>query len=282
MGRYIFVMTTVFLLIQASIAQTDTTKPWTHTLVSGLTISQISFTNWAGGGDNALSWTVTADGKSVRDDEKANWASGYKVAFGQARISDAGLRKTEDRIELESIYTLKLNQYVNPYAAATLKTQFAKGYKYDTPTPGTNTAVSKFFDPAYLTQSVGAGWQPVPEVKTRLGVGLRETFADQFAVLYTDDAATTELETSKVEGGAESVTDIEWKVAENVLFTSKLELFAPFKTFDRVDIRTDSKLTFTVNKYITAMFNAQIINIAPFPRTQVKETIALGFTYNIF
>lgn len=255
---------------------------WTHTLVSGLTLAQISFTNWAGGGDNALSWTVTADGKSVRDEQRSTWTTSYKLAFGQARISDIGLRKTEDRIELESIFTLKVNPYVNPYGAAAIKTQFARGYKYDTPVPGTNTPVSKFFDPAYLTQSVGAGWQPRSEIKTRLGIALRETFANQFAALYTDDTATPTLEKSKVEGGAESVTDIEWKLAENILFTSKIEIFAAFKTFDRMDIRTDNKLTFTVNKYISAMFNVQIVNIAPFPRTQVKETIALGFTYNVF
>jgi len=270
--------------LSSAVAQTDTTATygWKHTMTAGLNLSQISFTNWSGGGDNALSWTLVLDGKSVKDEEKTNWATSYKFAFGQARIADKGLRKTEDRIDLESILTYKLNQYVNPYAAATIKTQFAKGYKYDSPAPGVNTPVAQFFDPAYLTQSVGAGWQPIPEVKTRAGVALRETFAERFASLYTDDPATAGLEKSKVEGGAESVTEVEWKVAENILFTSKLEIFAAFKTFDRLDIRTDSKLTFTVNKYITAMFNAQILNIAPFPRTQVKEAIALGFTYNVF
>lgn len=280
-----FLCLVLFIFLSTASAQTDTAPAygWKHTMTAGVNVSQISFTNWSGGGDNALSWTLVLDGKSVKDEEKTTWATSYKFAFGQARISDKGLRKTEDRIDLESILTFKLNQYVNPYAAATIKTQFAKGYKYDSPAPGTNTAVSRFFDPAYLTQSVGAGWQPIPEVKTRIGAALRETFADRFAMLYTDDPETqSDVEKSKVEGGAESVTDVEWKIAENVLFTSKLEIFAPFKKFDRLDIRSEGKLTFTVSKYISAMVSVQVVNIEPFPRTQVKETIALGFTYNVF
>lgn len=265
--------------------QSDTaaTYGWKHTMTAGVNVSQISFTNWSGGGDNALSWTLVLDGKSAQDEEKTTWVTTYKFAFGQARISDKGLRKTEDRIDVESILTFKMNQYVNPYAAVTIKTQFARGYKYDSPAAGINTPVSQFFDPAYLTQSVGAGWQPLSELKTRIGAALRETFADRFAALYTDDPETQgEVEKSKVEGGAESVTDLEWKIAENVLFTSKLEVFAPFRKFDRLDIRTDAKLTFTVSKYIAAMVNVQVVNIEPFPRTQVKETIALGLTYNVF
>ncbi|MBI5474554.1 MAG: DUF3078 domain-containing protein [Ignavibacteriae bacterium] len=264
-------------------AQVDTSKApiygWTHSMVAGLTLSQIAFTDWTQGGDNALSWVIAVDGKSVNDQEVTNWTSTYKFAFGQARLGNAGLRKTEDKIELESVITYKLNQHVNPYGAATFKSQFAKGYKYPA---GVETAVSKFFDPAYLTQSVGAGWQPIQEVKTRLGVALREVIADAYAGLYTDDPATAKVEKSKVEGGLESVSDVEWKMAENILLTAKLELFAPFKKIDRVDLRGDTKVTMTVNKYISAMFSVQVLNIEPFPRTQLKESISLGFTYNVF
>ena len=264
-------------------AQTDTTAPplygWTHSMAAGLTLSQIALTDWSAGGDNALSWALSLDGKSTNDQEKLNWVNTYKFAFGQARIADVGLRKTDDKIDLESILTYKLNQCINPYAGVTFKSQFAPGYKYGTPTG--DLQVSKFFDPAYITQSVGAAWQPVTEVKTRLGFALRETFSHSFG--YADDPETAgTIETSKVEGGIESVTDVEWKLADNILFASKLELFAPFKTIDRIDVRSDNKLTMSVNKYISAIFSVQLLNVNPFPRTQIKEVIALGLTYNVF
>lgn len=266
-----------------AIAQTDSVKVppygWKIEMVAAVTLSQIAFTNWTAGGDNALAWALTADGKSVDEQEKTTWTNNYKFAFGQARLGDGNLRKTDDKIDLESILSYKMTQYVNPYAAVTFKSQFAKGFKY---TNNIETPVSKFFDPAYITQSVGAGIQATKEIKTRLGFALRETFANQFAAIYTDDPSTPGIEKSKVEGGIESVTDVDWKIADNILFTSKLELFAPFKTIDHIDIRSDNKLTMAVNKYITANVAVQLLNIAPFPRTQVKETIAIGFTYNVF
>jgi hypothetical protein len=266
-------------------AQTDSVKApaygWTHTMTTGITLAQIGFTDWSAGGDNALSWALGLEGKSVSDQEKTTWANTYKFAFGQARISDGGLRKTDDKIDLESILTYKLNQYINPYAGLTFKSQFAPGYKYNSPVVGQKTKVSQFLDPAYFTQSVGAGWQPAKEIKTRLGFALRETFSSKFA--YADDPETKNtVEASKVEGGIESVTDTEWKIEDNILLTSKLELFAPFRTIDRVDVRFETKVTMSVNKYISANFTLQMLNLSPFPRTQIKEAIAIGFTYNVF
>ncbi len=265
-------------------AQTDTTKPpdwgWKHGAVTGLNISQIAFTDWTAGGDNALAWVLGLDGKSVNDQEATNWANSYKFAFGQARISDAGLRKTDDKIDLESVLTYKISEYINPYAAVTFKSQFAPGYKYKAGPAGSDKKVSQFFDPAYITQSVGAGWWVNKEVKTRLGFGLRETISDKYG--FANDPKTAGYESSKVEGGLEWVTDVDWKLAENILFTSKLETFAPFKTIDRVDVRNENKLVMQVNKYITTTLALQLLNIAPFARTQIKEGLALGFVYNVF
>lgn len=142
--------------------------------------------------------------------------------------------------------------------------------------------MSNFWDPGYVMQSGGIGYQPLPEIKTRLGAALRETFAKEFSALYTDDAATTETEKLKIEGGLESVTEAEWQVMENVLLKSKLELFAPFKTFNEVVLRSDNTLAAKVNKYISINFNVQFINEKKItPRTQIKEALAAGISYTL-
>ena len=264
-------------------AQEDTAKAptfgWKHGLLAGLTLTQAAFTDWAAGGQNSLAYVASLDGKSTDDQEKTNWSNTYKFAFGHARISGTGLRKTEDRIDLESILTYKMGTYINPYAGATFKTQFAKGFVYDA--LGNETAVSQFFDPAYLTQSVGAGYQPAPEIKTRLGVALREVITSDFPV-YADDPATLGIEKTLVQIGMESVTDAEWKLEENLVLTSKLELFSPFEQFDRVIIRNDNTIAARISEYITAKLNVQLINDwRATARTQVKETIAFGITYTL-
>jgi hypothetical protein len=260
----------------------DTSKHygWTHALVTGLNLTQVSFKDWVQGGDNALSYSLWGKGSSVQAMEKTDWFNNYKLTFGQTRLASQGLRKTDDEIFFESLLIYKLGVYINPYAAVTFRTQFAKGYQYS---GDQEIAVSKFFDPAYLTQSVGVAYKPMPEVTTRLGVGVREVLASEFAALYTDDPATTQkLEKSDIQGGMESVTDVKWGFAENMLFSSTLELFAPFNKLDRIIVRNDNTISAMVNKYVTVNFNVTLINDARVsPRTQMKQTLALGVIYTL-
>ncbi|MBP6672523.1 MAG: DUF3078 domain-containing protein [Bacteroidetes bacterium] len=263
-------------------AQTDSTAEqsnWKHTLIAGLTLTQVTFTDWAQGGENALAYTLGIDGKSVQDLTATNWSNSYKFAYGQTKLGSKGLRKTDDKIELESVLTYKLGTHVNPYASATFKSQFDDGYKYDD-VANTKTKISSALDPMYLTQAVGIGYQPVAEVKTRLGAALREVF-DKNRFGYSDDGKTTpEIEASKVEGGLESVTDIEIKIEENTLFTAKLEMFAPFNNIDVVVVRSDNTLSSKVSKYISLVFNVQLINDRSVTaKTQIKEGLALGISY---
>src|SRR6266850_2727389 len=150
------VLTTLW--IASAVSQVQSTAPdsvWKHTLVAGLTLTQVAYTDWAQGGENSLAYTVSADGSSIDDETGSNWTNVYKLAFGQTRLGSQGLRKTDDVIDLSTVFTYKVGAYINPYVAATLKTQFAKGFMYDA--TGTETQVSKLFDPAYITQSAGAG-----------------------------------------------------------------------------------------------------------------------------
>ncbi len=263
-------------------AQQDTSAApqygWIHSLVGGLTFTQVAFSDWTQGGENALAWALGVDGKSTNEQERTSWSNTYKFGFGQTRLGDQGIRKTDDRIDLETMLTYKVSEQLNPYGAATLKTQFAKGYRYDA--SGASVPVSQFFDPAYLTQSVGIVYQPAPELKTRFGVGLREILTSNFPG-YADDPETLEIEKTSVQGGLESVTEFVWKLDENVGFSSKLELFSTFKNIDEVIVRSDNVLAAKVSKYITVLLNVQLLNEKRIsPKTQVKETLAIGVSYS--
>jgi hypothetical protein len=280
----------IALLALQAIASAQTPPPppaappdsgWKHSLVAALTLTQVSFTDWAQGGENALSYALSVDGKSADEEPISSWINTYKFAFGQARLGNQGLRKSDDVIALSTVYTYKLDAYVNPYVAASLLTQFGKGFMY--PIPDSGVQVSAFFDPAFLTQTVGAGYQSTDKTfRTRLGVGLREIITSSFNQ-YADDPKTPEIEKTAVDGGFESVTNLDWNMAENILFTTQLELFDPVKRLDEVIVRSSTAITGKVNKYVTAIFSLQLINEKRIsPRTQVKESIALGLSYTFF
>ncbi|HUI65210.1 MAG TPA: DUF3078 domain-containing protein, partial [Bacteroidota bacterium] len=234
---------------QAAKAGSDTTHPlgWTHTASSGLNLTQVSFKDWVAGGSNALAYTLWLHGESTLNGEKAVWTNDYKFAFGQARLADQGLRQTDDEIYFESLLIYKLGAYINPYVAATLRTQFAPGYAYTTTA---DSEVSKFFDPGYLTQSAGVAYRPAPEFTTRLGLGLREVVTSQFTQ-YARNPSTNVIKKVLVEGGLESVNDLNMVVAENIGLVARLELFAPLNRLDKIIVRNDYILTAKANKYIT-------------------------------
>lgn len=290
--RKAFVMVVILFAVNASAQPADTAKvkkTWIHNLVGGLNLTQVSFNdNWSQGGENALAYAISLNGKSANELPKTGWTTSYKLAFGQTKLGSQGVRKTEDKIDLESNLTYKVGTYINPYIAATLKTQFANGFDYATKDPRTGkfVQVSKFLDPGYLTQSVGLGYQPIPQIKTRLGAALREIITSDFNAYADDPATPAVVEKTKVEGGLESVTEVAWQMHSNLLFTGKVELFDAFKNFDIIIMRSDNTFAAKVSKYVTVNFNVQLLreqNLPVAPRRsgkiQAKQTLAVGLSY---
>jgi hypothetical protein len=253
-------------------AEEQPSGPWTQRLVGGVTLTQVALKDWVGGGEDALAWSLSLEGRSayVKPQQRIDWKTSYKFAFGQTKLGGGGIRKTDDRIDLESIFVYTMGVYVNPYIGATFKTQFAKGYKY--PETG-KLSISQFLDPAYLTQSVGAGYEPVPEVKTRLGLALRQIITRDF----TDFADGKQV---KVDGGMESVTQAEWEARDNLLLNSRVEVFAPFAELDMTVIRNDNAAVVRVSKYISVNLNVQVVrDKSATADTQIKQALAMGLNY---
>jgi hypothetical protein len=278
MKKWLFLF--LCLAVEAPAQSVDSLSPWKHNLAATLNLAQASFTHWAAGGTNTLSYLSSVNGKSIREDTSTNWSSLYKLAYGQTKLGDDEIRKTDDEINLESVLTYKLGVHVNPYGSLSLLTQFAPGYKYsDT---AARKQISNFFDPAYLKEAAGVGIKLTPWLQTRFGAALREIFTNHYFA-FADDPKTPEVETSKIEGGLENVTEIELPVDDNVLFRAKSELFSPIKTLDRMILHGQAAVIAKVSKIISTELSASVINepdVSPF--TQIKQGLSLGITYTVF
>jgi hypothetical protein len=271
------------LLFAASVAIAQVSQPappqladtsWKHTMIVSANITQIAFTNWVQGGENALAYALFLEGKSAYTKDVIEWVNMYKFGYGQAKLGSLGIRKTDDKIVLESVLTYKIGIYVNPFASASLKTQFSEGVMYDA--LGNATPVSNFFDPAYLMQTAGFGYQPIKEVKTRLGLGLREIVTNKYTTYYTNGKKV------QVDAGLESVTEVGWTLMENVILNSKLEVYAPVKKINETTIINDNTISAKVNKYLSMNINVLMINDPKIQaRTQIKQTLALGVNFTI-
>ncbi len=252
---------------------------WHHTLGTAMTISQVSFSDWAQGGENAFAYATSANGSSTYDWHPITWINSYRLAFGQTRIGGRETRNTDDKIDLETVASYRLGFSINPYAALTLKTQFATGYRYDK--AGNRTAITRFFDPAFLTQSLGFGYQIDPRLHTRLGFALREIVTSRYTA-FADDPKTPTVERTKIEDGLESVTEGTWKIDGSTSFNAKLELFSSFREPEKIILRGDNTLTVRLGKVVTLVVNVQLINERRVtPRTQVKQSLGIGISYTV-
>jgi hypothetical protein len=126
------------------------------------------------------------------------------------------------------------------------------------------------------------GFQHDRRIKTRIGAACKETVTRNHPKPYSDDTGTTEVEKTKIEPGAEWVTDLELKVHQNILFTSKVELFSNMKGIKATDVNWDNMFSSKVSKWITVSLNLRLFYDRDISvRRQIKQVLAVGLSYSL-
>ncbi|HHS13866.1 MAG TPA: DUF3078 domain-containing protein [bacterium] len=173
-----------------STAQTQDEKkeaiPWKKKLVTSIGLNQNAYSNWAQGGQNALAWTLRMEGEAVKNGVNWDWSLSGIVVFGQTKQEKEKTRTNTDKIDLDGSLIWKMGPHVNPYFGLSLLTQFARGYDYSKDPP---LAKSAFWDPAILTQSLGARIKIRDIFNSQLGIGLKETMTRRYRQ-YSDNPDT--------------------------------------------------------------------------------------------
>jgi len=257
---------------------------WTNSLVAGLNVTQVSLHNWTQGGENTLAWTFLSNGLFAYKQDDWTWMNLLKITYGQTKIGESEYEKADDEIFWESIYSRNIGWPVDPYIANQLRTQMAPGYKMvmdEESDVAVRTQTSGFFDPGYLIQSIGFKYSPSDAFFTRAGVAFKETFSSSYG--FADDKDTPdEVESFMFQTGIESATGVKFRIMENMLLTSQLNLFSAFDKLDVWDVRWDNTINAKVNDYVTVALNVLLVHeIAQTRRTQVKQVLALGLRYSL-
>jgi hypothetical protein len=250
---------------------------WRNNLVGSISLTQSQFDNWSQGGENTLAWQINLNLLFQYRAPHHMWTNMGKLIYGQARIGNQGTRKSSDELLMESVYQYTIGTHVNPFSAITFQTQFARGYNYrvDPPVP-----VSDFMDPGYITFSIGAGSTPFEGFTTRLGAAYKVTITDQYATRLTDDPERPGVQKISADFGISSVSNLRKRLADNMLLSSRLELFSNLNRFDEVDVRWDIVISAKVTEFIDVRLNSELLydsNISA--KRQLKQVLSLGFSY---
>jgi hypothetical protein len=274
-------------------AAADSLKRWFVTGSGSLAFSQAAFSNWAAGGENSVGLDAFINLKANYRKGNHAWANTIDLGYGfqlLGKKKDLRTSKTNDKIELTTAYGYSITKNKKWFvtALANLRTQFSAGYNY----PDDSTVISNFMAPGYLVVGPGITYAPfkgfymyLSPASGRFTFVLNQALADQGAFgVDSSKQVRTEL-------GPYFRADLNKDLGGNVNLASTLELFTDyFHDFGNIDVNWNLLVTFKVNKWLAASFQAQLIydddvtiksspDDAGGPRTQFKELLGIGLSY---
>jgi len=127
--------------------------------------NQSSFSNWASGGENTVAGNVNVNYDFNYKKNNINWDTRLITGYGLSHLSEKGLRKTDDRFELNSVLGVKTSKYWFFSFISNFRTQYTKGFNYK---KEPKELVSEFLSPAYLTFGPGMLWKKSDDVNVHI------------------------------------------------------------------------------------------------------------------
>jgi hypothetical protein len=226
-----------------------------------------------------ISWQAGLNAHLENDNAAVNWVNGLKLQYGLTYLSGQGTQISSDTIDLESLFTLKVWQDLNPYLSLSAQSQFGPGYDYSS-TP--SVEVSNFLDPGYFTESAGFKYAPATIFYTRAGLGLKETVASQFEDTYTKNLSTGTVSGELTQLGLDWVSELNVNLLKDSNFDSKLDTFWPGGSLNLTVAEWDNLLSFRLGKIISLNIEDDFrYDTRVYNGIQIKETLGLGFAYSL-
>ena len=259
---------------------------WTYGGNGGVNLSQISLSNWAAGGENAVGFDLLLNYSADYKQNKHLWQNRFEMAYGLNRTESDGTKKTNYKLYFSSTYGYEITKSLYLSALLNFNTQLAKGYDYKT---DPRTYISRFMSPGYLTTGLGLTWNPKAWVTaTFSAISWRGTFVD--SRILSDEGAFGVDPGDHLfsEMGGNLKVEMKYEFLKNMTIYSRVDLFSNYlDSPQNVDVRWDVQLNMTVNKWFSANITTNMIydndtkiqqkDGSKGPRLQFKESLGIGF-----
>ncbi len=284
----------------------DSITYWERTNKLGLDINQVAFINWSVGGNNSIAGVVKADFIRNYSRKNISWSNELILRYGLNSQEGQEVRKTDDKIQLNSTFGYRKDTLSNWYYSAkfNFSTQFANGYAY----PNTTDEISGPFSPAYIFLGVGseyvrkdlgltAYFSPLTNKTTLV---LNQTLANKGAFgvekAFYDEAGNLlrSGKNSRTEVGILITNQLKRQVFKNIMLDHRLTLYTDYiNKFGNIDVDWQLQLDMTVNEYVKANIGTHIIYdddikateetggevVTVGPKVQLKQMLGVGLSY---
>ncbi|WP_299016299.1 DUF3078 domain-containing protein [uncultured Polaribacter sp.] len=239
--------------------------------------NQSSFTNWASGGENTIAGNLNLNYDFNYKKNNLNWDTRLITSYGLSHIEDKGYRKTDDRLELNTLMGYKTGKYWFLSFLGNFRTQYTDGFNYRTEP---RTLVSQFFSPAYLTFGPGMLWKKSDDLNFNIAPAtarytfVNKNFAGQFGV---NEGKTTAFSLGFNLSGYYKFT-----ITSNIEMENILTLYTDYlANVGNIDVDYLTNIRFKVNKNIKMLITLHtIIDDNASPNIQFRQLFGLGLNYS--
>lgn len=267
-------------------AAQDTIGPWITKGNASLLFNQSTFSNWVAGGENNIAANI-----GVNYDfnyKKADWSWDNKViaSYGIVKTkTTAFAKKTDDRLELNSVLGKQASGRWYYSAFLNFKTQFTKGYNYGKDAAGAETReeYTNFMSPGYLLIGPGMLYKRDENFKINLSPATSKfTFVESGRTL--PDAAyfgVDEGKSMRYELGFNASMYYKLDVIANVTFENILNLYSNYlENPQNVDIDYQLNIVMRINRYLTTNLSFQTIyDDNAFQGVQIRQVFGVAANY---
>ena len=242
-----------------------------------ISIVQAAFSNWVGGGVNALAWFSGLNVLFHYRSEPWLWEVRFLGEFGQTLV-DGAFRKTSDLLDITTFVKYDAGFALSPQFSASLRTQFADGFDFSQPAA---PQISAFFDPAYSLQSLGFAYGKSDSLRISLGIAAREIFTNRFPN-FADDPTTEEVERINIRAGIEFFAVWMVEIFKGMTFRTRTQLFAPFARLGALEINEKLTLFLKVTNFLDTRLTVILLyqeNISK--QLQLQQTLELTVSFKL-
>lgn len=272
-------------------------QDWNLTGTFNFNVTQNAYSNsWAGTEKGAITWTA---GSNMSAEKQLNPlffnVNTLKLAFGQTHQQETDSQgenywakpvKSTDNIDAESLLKMTMQTFVNPFVGLRVESQFLDL---------TDPSLTRIVNPLKFTESAGItrSWlqRGNEALSSRFGAAFRQNLNRDVLISVVPEQRENQ---TTIDGGLEFVT--EYKnvfTPSNVSYNTKLQIYQALfnsksddyahEEWKSPDVNWEHNLgmriwgALSLNLYLQLLYEKEQIS-----ELQFKETMGLGFSYNLF
>lgn len=267
--------------VTQAVEDTTRTSGWVKKGLFTALFNQSSFDNWLSGGQSNLSVNAGLNYDMNYKSANTAWDNKFLMGYGVTKIEGAPLLKSDDRIEIISLYGRKAKGDWYYSGFFNFKSQITTNLGVN-PVNWTLPKTTSFFSPAFIQIGPGMLWKKSDNLKVNFAPA-----TSRFIIVMDQDLADAGAfgvdpgENLRFEIGAAISGYYKFNLVTNVTVENILNLYSNYlEDVQNVDLDYQINIAMKINRWLSSNITLHTIyDDNAFRGFQTRQLFGLGFNY---